>query len=219
MLLTIYLGIVTSIGPGTWQVPIFDEKELRAPEMLSIQKHFVVVVQSLSLSDSLWPYGLQHTRLPCPSPLPELAQTLPFSQWCHPAISSSAVPFSSCLQSCPASRSFPVNQLFTLGGHRIGASASASVLPVNIHGWFPLGLTGLITLLSKGLSRTFSNTSLKTSVLQCSAVFIVQLPHLYITTRKTIALTIQTFVGQVISLLFNIHYLDYHGGLVSLEVG
>ena len=129
--------------------------------MLSIQKHFVVVVQSLSLSDSLWPYGLQHTRLPCPSPLPELAQTLPFSQWCHPAISSSAVPFSSCLQTFPLSTSFPMNWLFPSGGQIMGASASASVPPVNIQDWFPLGLTGLISLQSKGLSRVFSNTTVQ----------------------------------------------------------
>ena len=95
------------------------------------------------VSDSLWPHGLQHVRLPCPSPTPRAcSNSCPSSRWCHPTISSSIVPFSSCLQSFPASGSFPVNQFFTLGGQNIGVSASASVLPMNIQDWFPLGLTG-----------------------------------------------------------------------------
>ena len=107
------------------------------------------------MSDSLWPHGLQHTRLPCPSPSPRAySNSCPSSQWCHPTILSSVTPFSSCPQSFAASGSFPMNQLFTSGGQRI----EASVLPMNIHGWFPLGLTDLISLLSKGLSRIFSNT-------------------------------------------------------------
>ena len=98
------------------------------------------------------------SRLPCPSPSPRAClNSSPLSQWCHPTISSSVIPFSSCLKSFPASGSFPVSQLFTPGGQSIGASASASVLPVNIQGWFPLGLTGLISLMSKGLSRVFSS--------------------------------------------------------------
>ena len=112
------------------------------------------------VSDSLWPYGLQHARLPFPSPTPgACSNSCPLSQWCHPIISSSIVPFSSYLQSFPASNSFPVRQFFALGGQRIGVSASASVLPMNIQDWFPLGLTGLISLQSKGLSRVFSNTT------------------------------------------------------------
>ena len=108
------------------------------------------------MSDSLWPHGLQHTGLPCPSPSPTVcSNACPLSRWCHPAISSSVIPFS-CLQSCPASGSFPISQLFASGGQTIGASAS--ILPMNIQGWFPLGLTGLISLTSKGLSRVFSNT-------------------------------------------------------------
>ena len=114
------------------------------------------------MSDSLWPHGLQHARLPCLSPSPRAcSNSCPLSQWCHPTISSSVIPFSSCLQSFPASGSFPMNWLFTSGGWSIGASASVSVLPVNIQGWFPSRLTGLISLLSKGLSRVFSSTKFK----------------------------------------------------------
>ena len=96
-----------------------------------------------------------------------------------------------------------MSQLFTTDGQRIGTSASASVLPMNIQDWFPLGLTGLISLLSKGLSSVFSSTSLKASILWCSAFFVVQLSHPYMTTRETKALTRQTFVGKVVSLVFN----------------
>ena len=111
------------------------------------------------VSYSLWPRGLQHTRLPCPSPIPRAcSSSCPLSQWCHPIISSSVVAFSSCLQFFPASGSFPVSRLFASGGQSIGALASASVLPMNIQGWLPLGLTGLISLLSRGLSRVFSST-------------------------------------------------------------
>ena len=161
------------------------------------------------MSDSLWPHGLQHTGPPCPSPTPRVySNSCPLSQWCHPAISSFVILFSSCLQSFLASESFPMNQFFASGGQSIGVSASASVLPMNIHNWFPLGWTGWISLQSKGLSRVFSNTTVqhhssKASVLQHSAFFIVQLSHLYMTTGKTIALTRQTFVGKVMSLLFN----------------
>ena len=107
--------------------------------------------------DSLWPHALQHARLPCPSPSPRVcSNSCPLSQWCHPTMSSSVVPFSSCPQYFPASRSFPMSWLFASDGQSAGASASASVLPMNIQGWFPLGLTGLISLLSKGLSGVFS---------------------------------------------------------------
>ena len=114
------------------------------------------------VSDSLQPHGLQHTRPPCPSPSPRVySNSYPLSQWCHPTISSSVVPFSSCLQSFPASGSFPMSQFFTSGGQSIGISASASVLPMNIQNWFPLGWTGWISLQSKGLSRVFSNTTVQ----------------------------------------------------------
>ena len=112
------------------------------------------------MSNSLWPHGLQHAKVPCLSSFPRVcSNSCPSSQWCHPTISS-CHPLSSCLQCFPVSGSFPVSQLFTSGGQSIEASASASVLPVNIQGWFPLGLTGLI-LLSKGLSRVFSNTTVQ----------------------------------------------------------
>ena len=112
------------------------------------------------MSDSLWPHGLQHARLPCPSPTPRAcSNTCPLSRWCHPTVSSSVILFSSCLQSFPASGSFPVSQFFTTGAQSIGVSDSASVLPMNIQDWFPLGLTGLLSLPSKGLSRVFSNTT------------------------------------------------------------
>ena len=116
------------------------------------------------VSDSLWPHGLQHTRPPCSSPTPRAySNTCPLSRWCHPTISSSVVPFSSCLQSFPASGSFPMSQLFAWGGqsNRVSASASASVFPMNIQDWFPLGWTGLISLQSKGLSRVFSYSTVQ----------------------------------------------------------
>ena len=113
------------------------------------------------VSDSWQPHGLQHARLPCPSLPPRVcSNSCPLSQWCHPAMSSSVISFSSYPQSFPASGSFSMSQLFTSGGQSIGASASASVLSVNIQGWFPLALTGLI-LLSKGLLRVFSSTTVQ----------------------------------------------------------
>ena len=112
------------------------------------------------MSNSLWPHGLQHTRLPCPSPTPgACSNSRPLSRWCHPTISSFVVRFSSRLQSFPASGSFQMSQCFTLGGQSILVSASVSVLPVTIQDWSPLGWTGWISLLSKGLSRVFSNTT------------------------------------------------------------
>ena len=112
------------------------------------------------MSNSLWPHGLQHDRPPCPSPTPRAySNSCPLSQWCHPTILSSVVPFSSCLQSFPPSESFPVNQFFTSGGQTLGASALASVLPMIIQDWVPLGLTALISLPFKGLSRVFSDTT------------------------------------------------------------
>ena len=114
------------------------------------------------VSDSLRPHGLQHTRLPCPSPTPEAcSNSCPLNQWCHQTISSSVIPISSCRQSFPASGSFPMSQFFTSGGQRIGVSGSASVLPMNIQDWFCLGLIDLISLPSKGLSRVFSNTTVQ----------------------------------------------------------
>ena len=112
------------------------------------------------MSDSLWPHGLQHARLPCPSPSPGVySNSCPLSRWCHPTILSSVVSFFSCLQSFPASGFFLMSRLFASGGQSI--RASASILPINIQDWFPLGLTGLISLKSKGLSRVFFNTAVQ----------------------------------------------------------
>ena len=114
------------------------------------------------VTNSLWLHGLQHARLPCPSPTPgAYSDSCPLSQWCHPAISSSVIPFSSHLQSFPASGSFQMSQFFASGGQSIGASVSASVLPVNSQHWSPLGWTGWISLQSEGLSRVFSSTTVQ----------------------------------------------------------
>ena len=111
------------------------------------------------VSNSLQLHGLRHARLPCPSPSPGAwSNSCPSSWWCHPTISSSVIPFSYCLQSFLASGSFPRSQFFSSGGQSIGVLASESILPMNIQDWFPLGLTGLISLQSRGLSRVFSNT-------------------------------------------------------------
>ena len=131
--------------------------------MKKIWKYIFFVQFSHSVvSDSLWLRGVQHTRPPCPSLTPGVhSNSCPLSQWCHPAIPSSVIPFSSCPQSLPASGSFPMSQLFAWGGHNIGVSASASVPPMNTQDWSPLGWTGWISLQSKGLSRVFSNTTVQ----------------------------------------------------------
>ena len=114
------------------------------------------------ISDSLWPHGLLHTRLPCPSPTPgAYSDSRSTSQWYHPTISLSVIPFSSLLQFFPVSGSFPMNQFFAAGGQSIGVSVSASILPVNTQNWFPLGWIGWISLQSKGLSSAFSNTTVQ----------------------------------------------------------
>ena len=125
-------------------------------------QNFVSVQFSCSvMSDSLWPHGLEHTELPCPSLSPRVySNSCPSSQWGHPTISSSVIPFS-CLQSLPASGSFQMSQFFASGGQNTGASDPESVPPKNIQDWFPLGFTGLISLKSKGLSRVFSNITVQ----------------------------------------------------------
>ena len=154
------------------------------------------------VSDSLWLHGLQHPGFPSLS-LGLCSNSCPLSRWCHPTISSSVVPFSFHLQSFPPSGTFPMSQFFASGGQSIGASAS--VIPVNIQGWFPLGWTDLISLVSRGLSKVFSNTTVqKHQFLRCLAFFMVQLSHSYMTTGKTMALIIQNFASKVMSLLFNI---------------
>ena len=156
------------------------------------------------MSYSLRPHGLQHTRLPCPSQTPgAYSNSWPSSWWCHPTVSSSVVPFSSCLQSFAASGSFPISQFFASGDQSIGISVSASVLPMNIKDWFPLGWTGWISLQSKGLSGVFSNTTVQKH--QFSGLSFLYSPALTSIPDywKTIALTRWTFVGKVMSLLFN----------------
>ena len=161
---------------------------------------YPVVVQSLS---HVWLSATPWTTTACQAFTVSRAcsDSRPLNQWCHPTISSSVVPFSSCLQSFPASGSFPMSWLFTSNGQSIGASAS--VLPMNIQGWFPLGLTGFISLLSKGLSRIFSRTTIWRHQFWCSDFFMIQLAHSYMATGKTIALTIWIFAGKIMSLLLN----------------
>ena len=157
------------------------------------------------ISNSLWPHEWQHARPPCPSQaLGVYSNSCPSSQWCHPTISSSVVPFSSCPQSLPASGSFPMSQLFPWGGQSTGVSSSASVLPMNTQGWSPLGWTGWISLQSKGLSRVFFNTTVQKH--QSFGTRLSSQSNSHIHTwplEKTIALTRWTFIGKVMSLLFN----------------
>ena len=132
------------------------------------------------MSDSLQPHGLQQARLPCPSPTPgAYSNSCPSNQWCHPTISSSVIPFSPCLQSFPESGSFPLNQLFTSGGQSIGASASASVLPMNTQDWSSLGWTDWISLLSKGLSRVFSNITVQKHPFLRAQPSLCSYPHIH----------------------------------------
>ena len=139
------------------------------------------------MSSSLWRCGLQHARLPGPSATPgAYSNSCPSGQWCHPTISSSVVPFSSCPQLFPASGSFQMSQFFTSVDQSIGVSASASVLPMNIHSWLPLGWTGWISLKSRGLASLLQNRSSKASILQHSAFFMVQFSYPYMTFGKII---------------------------------
>ena len=156
------------------------------------------------VSDSLWPHGLQDTRLLCLPLSPRVcSNSCPSSRWCHPTISPSVVPFSSCHQSFPESGSFWMNQLFQSGGQSTGVSASTSVLPTNTQDPSPLGWTGWISLQSKEISSLLQHLSSKASILQLSAFFRVHLLHPYMTIGKTIVLTRWTFADKVTSLLFN----------------
>ena len=149
------------------------------------------------MSNILWPHGLQHARLPCPSlTLWACSNSHPSRQWCHPTISSSVVPFSSCLQSFPASRSFPMRQFFASGGRSIGASVSVSALPINIQGWFPLGLTGLTSLLSKGFQSLLQNHSSKASIIWCSAFFMSNSHICTWLLEKPLTLSVWTFFSK-----------------------
>ena len=207
--------LLTTGPPGKSHSGSFDasinkpHKDLKSLQHEDHKKLYLSVQFSCSVvSDSLRPRGLQHARLPCPSPTPRTySHSCLQSQWCHPTISSSVIPFSSCLQSSPAPGSFQMSQFFTSGGQSIGVSAW--VLPKKSQGWSPSEWTGWISLQSEGLSRVFSNTTVQKHQLfellelRHSAFFIVQLSHPYMTTGKTIALTRWTFIGKVMSLFFN----------------
>ena len=159
------------------------------------------------MSDSLWHHGLQHAKLSCPSVFPGVcANSYPSNWWCHPTISSSFAPFSPCPHSFPALESFPRSWLFPSGGKNSGASASATVLPMNIQSWFPLGFIGLISFsidwfdfleVQGTLENLLQYHSSKASILWHSVFLMVQLILPYMTTGKTIALTIWTFVGKL----------------------
>ena len=163
-------GVVTkadswAISPVYWirflirEIP-WNCSHTHHPQVTVMNNKALLLFSHAIVSDSLRLHGLQHARLPCPSLSPRIcSNSCPFSQWCHPTISSSVVPFSSCPQSFPASGSFPMSWFFTSGGQ--SNRASVSVLPMNIQDWSPLGLTALISLLSKGLSRVFSNTTVQ----------------------------------------------------------
>ena len=155
-----------------------------------------------AVSESLWPHESQHARPPCPSPTPEAySNSCPLSQWCHPTISSSVVPFSSCPQSFPASGSFLMSQLFEAGGQSIGVSASTSVLTMNTQDWSSRMDWLDLLAVQETLKSLLQYHSSKASILWHSAFLIVQLSHPKMTTGKTIALTRWTFVGKVMSLL------------------
>ena len=142
--------VISPICHRSWWFPLKDAISITSFQPLLLFSHSV-------MSNSLPPHGLQHGRLPCPSPTPRVcSNSCALSQWCHPIISSSVIPFSSCLQSFPASGSFLLSQLFASGGQSTGVSDSTSVLPMNTQDWFPLGWTGWISLQFKGLSRVFS---------------------------------------------------------------
>ena len=162
------IGIALLFNKRVWKEVLgCSLKNYRMISVHSKANHFNIKISLVQfthsvVSDSLRPHESQHARPPCPSPTPGVhSNSCPSSQWCHPAISSSVVPFSSCPQSLPASGSFPVSQLFTWGGQSVGVSASASVLPMNTQDWSPLEWTGWISLQSKALARVFSSTTVQ----------------------------------------------------------
>ena len=169
----------------------------------SVQFQFSSVTQSRPTPCS--PMDCSMPGFPVYHQLPEpYSNSYPLTWWCHPTISPSAVPFSSCLQYFPASGSFQMNQFFVSGGQSIGVSASTSVLPMNIQDWFPLGWTGWISLLSRGFSRVFSNTTVQKHQFFGTQLSLWFNSHIHtLTTGKTITLTRGTFVGKVMFLLFN----------------
>ena len=179
---------------GEGEFPALTDCLLRAGRWAQGSVQFSSVAQSCP---TLQPHGLQHARLPCLSPTSgAYSNSCPSSQWCYPTISSSVVPISSRLRSFPASGSFPMSQSFVSGGQSIGVSTSASVLPMNIRDWFPLGWTGWISFQSKGLSRVLSNTTVQKHQFFGAQLSLVQLSHPYMTTGKTIALTRWTLLAK-----------------------
>ena len=155
-------GVEGSVGSGQFQIIPCSRLYFFSRSIGPFQCFSSVQFSHSVVSDSLRSHESQHARPPCPSPTPGVySNSCPLSRWCHPTISSSVVPFSSRLQSFPASGSFPMSQFFASDGQSIGVSASASVLPVNIQGWSPLGWTGWISLQSKGLSRALANTTVQ----------------------------------------------------------
>ena len=178
-------------------------KENKSRHMKRCSTSLVIAVHSV-VSDSLQPHRLQHARPPCPWTSPRVSSnSCSLSQRCHPTISPFAIPLSSCLQSSPASRSLPMSQLFKSGGQSIGASASASILPMNSQGWFPLGFTSLISLQSKGLSRVFSITTVWRHHFFGTQPFLLSSSHIRTWLLEKPQQWIQTFAGKVMSLLFN----------------
>ena len=157
-LIFLLLEVITLESRRSWSLPLSLFMAIPWPHCTIASVQFSCSV----MSNSLWPHEPQHARPPCPSPTPRVhPNPCPLSRYCHPAISSSVIPFSSCPQSFPASGSFPMSQLFASGGQSIEVSASTSVLPMNTQDWSPLGWTGWISLQSKGLSRVFSNTTVQ----------------------------------------------------------
>ena len=177
------------LHPGLWNL-----------YLMQVQFSSVQFICSV-VSDSLRPHESQHTNTPCPSPTPGIhSDSCPSSQWCHPAISSSVVPFFSCPQSLPASKSFPMSQLFTWGGQSTGVSALASFLPKKFRGWSPSEWTGWISLQFKGLSRVFSNTTVQKHQFFGAQLSSQSNSHIY---TWPLALTRRTLVEKVMSLLLN----------------
>ena len=161
------------------------------------------------VSDAWQPHGLQNTTLLCPPLSPGLhLDSCPFSQWCHPTSSSSVIPFSSCLQSFPARGSFPKSQLFTSDGQSIGTSALASILPMNIQDWFPLGWLDLLAIQGT-LKSLLQHHSSKASILQCSAFFMVQLSHLYMTAGKCICTWLLSFDSKNLCWQSDVYAFEY----------
>ena len=194
---SIYFSISGQIEHTAW---VSSTLHMKIP---SVQISSVQFSRSV-VSNSLQPHGLQHPRPPCLSPTPGgCSNSCPLSRWCHPAISSSVIPFPSCPQSLPASESFPMSQLFTWGSQSTGVPALASVLPKNTQDWSPLGWTGWISLQSKGLSRV-SNITVQKHQFFGTQLSSQSNSHIHTwPLEKTIALTRRTFVGKVMPLLLN----------------